>query len=87
MPKPKPSPTTPLGPVQFIDGRGLELINFIDRYNTPCSLQQSSLLDPSIWLGVDRQDGPYMHLDLKQVKALIAVLETWAKCGSFTEDK
>ncbi len=53
----------------------------------------------AIWLGVDRQadakhDGMFdaanmtrMHLDRKQVQSLVAVLETWLKCGSFAEDK
>ena len=97
---------TPLGPVAKTQ-RGFELIMFVDRYETPCSLQQSSIFDDAhaeqpgataIWLGVDRQtsarDGMFdaanqtrMHIDLKQAKALVAVLETWIKCGSFTEDK
>lgn len=50
----------------------------------------------AVWLGVDRQDGTHdgvfdeanqtrMHLDLKQVKALIAVLEMWVQTGKFAE--
>lgn len=52
----------------------------------------------AVWLGVDRQEGPHdgvfdlanqtrMHLDLKQVKSLIAVLEMWVEFGSFTDAK
>jgi hypothetical protein len=52
----------------------------------------------AVWLGIDRQteprDGMFdsanltrMHLDRKGVQALVAVLETWLKCGSFAEDK
>jgi len=52
----------------------------------------------AVWLGVDRQetahDGMFdaanqtrMHLDIGQARSLVAVLETWIKCGSFTEDK
>ena len=97
---------TPLGPVTDTN-RHFELILFRDRYETPCSLQQSSIFDDehanqpgatAVWLGVDRQtnrrDGMFdaanqtrMHLDRKQVQSLVAVLETWLKCGSFTEDK
>jgi len=51
----------------------------------------------AIWLGVDRQtnrrDGIFdesnttrMHLDLKQVEALVAVLEQWVQTGSFSDD-
>src|ERR1700689_1423192 len=50
----------------------------------------------AVWLGVDRQDGPHdgmfdaanqtrMHLDLKQAKALNAVLEQWIASGSFVD--
>jgi len=50
----------------------------------------------AVWLGVDRQQGQHdglfdqanqtrMHLDLKQVKALIAVLEMWVETGKFAE--
>ena len=94
---------TPLGKVTKTE-RGFEIIKFKDRYDTPCSLQQSSLADrePSgasaIWLGVERQDrrlkrkhdsmflanATRMHIDLKQAKALVAVLEMWTECGSFT---
>ena len=92
---------TPLGKMAKTN-RGFEIITFPDRYETPCSLQQSSLADfqepgtSAVWLGVDRQDGVHdgvfdaanqtrMHLDLKQVKALIAVLEMWVASGSFVE--
>jgi hypothetical protein len=92
---------TPLGKVQETE-RQFDLILFKDRYDTPCSLQQSSIADfnppgsSAVWLGVDRQgeahDGMFdaanqtrMHLDLKQVKSLIAVLETWVQTGRFAE--
>lgn len=97
---------TPLGKVTETT-RHFEVILFKDRYESPCSLQQSSIFDDehanhpgatAIWLGIDRQDTTHdgmfdaanqtrMHLDRKQVQALIAVLETWLKVGSFTEDK
>jgi hypothetical protein len=90
---------TPLGPITETQ-RHFELISFKDRYDTPCSLQQSSLAEynppgsSAIWLGIDRQetlhDGMFdaanrtrMHLDLAQVKALVAVLEQWIASGSF----
>jgi hypothetical protein len=54
---------TPLGNVELTK-REFEVITFKDRYETPCSLQQSSICDDThadqpgataIWLGVDRQ--------------------------------
>ena len=37
--------------------RGFEIIEFIDKYDTKCSLQKSSLaLEEAIWLGVDDAD-------------------------------
>jgi len=92
---------TPLGKVDYTK-RQFQIIRFKDRYDTPCSLQQSSLADynppgsSAIWLGIDRQDSPHdgmfdaanqtrMHLDLKQAKALVAVLEQWIASGSFGE--
>ena len=92
---------TPLGNVELTH-RQFEIIQFKDRYDTPCSLQQSSIADytepgvSAVWLGIDRQPGKHdgvfdtanqtrMHLDLKQVKALIAVLEMWVENGHFTD--
>ena len=92
---------TPLGIIEFTR-RNFRMIRFRDRYDIPCSLQQSSIADyeppgsSAVWLGVDRQkeqhDGIFdeanqtrMHLDLGQVKALIAVLEMWVQTGDFAE--
>ena len=36
--------------------RGFSLSNFEDSYGNKCSLQQSSNIDPHIWLGVDNPD-------------------------------
>ena len=66
--------------------RGFELIEFLDCYDKPCSLQQSSLAiyqDPgtsAIWLG---QGDDRMHLKEDQVKALITHLQRWLDNGSF----
>ncbi len=83
---------TPLGRIQETD-RNFEIIRFKDKYSNPCSLQQSSLAEYSqpgtsaVWLGVDlpTETTVRMHLDLKQVKALIAVLEFWTEHGKFGE--
>ena len=69
--------------------RGFAFKEFKDRNGAKCSLQESSLVDPSIWLGVNtKQDEkfkeefkiiPYtrMHLSYKQVKMLVADLQNW----------
>jgi hypothetical protein len=93
---------TPLGDVTETT-RHFQIIKFKDRYDTPCSLQQSSIAEDykqpgstAVWLGVDRQSGRHdgifdaanqtrMHIDLKQAKALVAVLEQWIETGSFVD--
>lgn len=86
---------TPLGKIETTS-RGFEIIKFKDRYNVDCSLQQSSMFDDehvdqpgasAIWLGVDEgvNRDLRMHIDLKQAKALVAVLEMWIQFGSFTD--
>jgi len=81
------SKQTPLGEIKHT-ARNFEIINFKDRYHTSCSLQQSSLAESeqpgasAVWLGVD---DARMHIDLKQAKALVAVLEMWIETGRFAE--
>lgn len=74
--------------------RGFELIEFVDLYDEPCSLQQSSLASmPAVWLGCDNNTkpdhvtgevvSPRMHLNHGRVKALIRHLQSWLDTGSF----
>ena len=48
----------PLGPVERTE-RGFEIVKFRDRYDTPCSLQMSSLADSeapgtsAVWIGTE----------------------------------
>lgn len=88
---------TPLGKIETTS-RGFEIIRFKDRYSVECSLQQSSMFDDehadqlgasAIWLGVDEGANRdlRMHIDLKQAKALVAVLEMWIQFGSFTDNQ
>ncbi len=67
--------------------RGFRFIDFVDAYESACSLQESSLADvAAIWFGVDR---PFsntvgcvrMHLTQRQVKDLLPVLQFFAKEG------
>ncbi len=64
--------------------RGFQYVEFLDRDNESCSLQQSSLadFDPSgtsaVWLGAEECR---MHLDLDRVKKLIQHLQKWVDDG------
>lgn len=81
-----------LGKVQRTS-RGFELIEFKDLYGYDCSLQASSLADKSaLWLGCEHESihsvtgeqiGARMHLDRKQVAALINHLANWLDKKSF----
>lgn len=69
--------------------RGFQLIEFKDRYNQDCSLQQSSLADAeppgssAIWFGTDESR---MHLNYDLLIDLMPLLQNWLNHGSF-EDK
>lgn len=84
----------PLGPVGRT-GRGFELLAFHDHYDTPCTLQQSSLAEyeqpgsSAIWLGVDtgKQDERRMHLDKPRVEALVQHLQHWLDTGYLDLDR
>ncbi len=60
-------------------GNGFEIIEFDDKYDKECSLQQSSLAEfetpgtSAIWLGINGSSSR-MHLDLEQTKELVEVL-------------
>lgn len=89
-------PVEPLGPMTDA-GRGLKLIEFKDKYGKGCSLQQSSLAEDqeygrsAVWLGCNenhpphlgREMSPRMHLDRKQVRALVKHLRRWLKDNTF----
>lgn len=75
-----------LGEIGHTD-RGFERIEFYDRNDQLCSLQQSSAAiedgppgSSALWLGID---GERMHLDREQVAALVAHLSAWLQTGSF----
>lgn len=78
------SETKPLGEIKKTE-RGFELIQFVDRYGEPCTLQQSSLADfeppgsSAVWLG---QGQDRMHLDIERVRSLVTHLAAWLETGS-----
>ena len=78
--------------------RGFGLINFTDRYQQECSLQDSSLAtEAAIWLGVDNTGpeltgptgqrnepvGARMHLTQTMVKQLLPFLTKFAQTGEY----
>ena len=70
--------------------RGFQVIQFLDRSEGLCSLQQSSATDfeyadrpgySAIWIG---REFSRAHLDREQVKWIIEYLQKWIETGSFT---
>lgn len=63
-------------------GRGFQLIEFKDRSDVPCSLQQSSLAEytkpgiSAVWLGVDDPSPKVLHGDAHKLG-----IKTDAACG------
>ena len=59
--------------------RGFNIDEFQDRYDIPCSLQESSLAtEDCIWLGAN---GNRMHLTKDHVKKLLPYLQTFVETG------
>lgn len=70
--------------------RGFARAEFIDRYGSKCSIQESSLADEAaIWLGVDRDfnelnaasGGHRMHLTQGHVRELLPLLQRFVETG------
>ena len=65
-------------------GRGFRFATFKDRYGESCSIQESSSVVPSLWLGADENR---MHLSQKMVKDLLPLLTHFAEHGVLPERK
>lgn len=68
--------------------RGFRVVRFFDRYNFPCSLQESSLAtEHAVWLGIDTENDPSnrMHLTLEQVEMLLPYLQHFVQSGRIGE--
>lgn len=59
-------------------GRGFRVVTFKDRYEQPCSIQESSSVTPSLWFGIDSDR---MHLSQQMVRDLLPLLEYFAEHG------
>lgn len=66
--------------------RGFQIINFKDRYDQPCTLQQSSLAEcdmpgsSAIWFGSGENR---MHLHKELLDNILPHLISWSSTGSF----
>jgi len=72
--------------------RGFARIDFIDRYNAKCSIQDSSIAtEDCIWLGCnegEHADGSCcarMHLTQEHVRQLLPVLQRFLDTGTIME--
>lgn len=68
--------------------RGFLLGKFRDRYDAECSIQESSLVEPCLWLGVDapRVSGQSrMHLTQEMAGALWPMLKWFAERGDLRD--
>lgn len=70
------------------DVRGFLYAKFLDRYNAPCSIQESSLAtEPALWLGCDTGTHHLgrcmarMHLTQAQVAELMPLLQYFIENG------
>jgi hypothetical protein len=73
-------------PVYSRNERGFEVVEWLDYYNRPCSLQQSSIalfgkpVSGAIWFGIEPDR---MHLDTNRVIWLVSELTHWLIHGGF----
>jgi len=56
--------------------RGFGLVKFTDAYDKPCSVQESSLCSPHLWLGTDNPQPMVLHSDAHKLG-----IKTAATCG------
>ena len=64
--------------------RAFRLALFKDRCGVVCSIQESSSVVPSLWLGVDSNR---MHLSQEMVKALLPLLTHFTEHGVLPEPR
>ena len=62
--------------------RGFSRGEFWDRYNRPCSIQESSLAtEQCIWLGCDEGNSVRMHLTQAMAAELIPLMQHFVETG------
>lgn len=67
-----------------LSDRGFNILAFNDAYGEECSLQESSSVEPSIWLGIDKNR---MHLRQHQVKELLPYLQYFVEHGELPDSR
>ncbi len=79
----------------IMTNRGFVRIEFVDKYGSECSLQESSLAFIScVWLGVHKNSPHYnddgttsrMHLTQDMVKELLPLLEHFVETGYLPQE-
>ncbi len=71
--------------------RGFNRGEFVDRYDSKCSIQESSLAtEAAIWFGVDvdfKGNEARMHLTQEQVQDLLPLLQEFVQTGGLPRPK
>lgn len=61
--------------------RGFELHHFLDDYNAECSIQESSSIEPHIWLGISKPQLSIMYKDKDKLVGLDKVQPDNPECN------
>ena len=61
--------------------RGFELKHFVDDYGVDCSIQESSSVEPRIWLGVHDPDIRVMYKDRNKLSEINKVKKNYPECN------
>jgi predicted homoserine dehydrogenase-like protein len=64
--------------IKQVENQPRKYAEFIDGWKQPCSIVESSAVEPSVWLGVEEKQ---MHLTVQNVRDLLPLLETFVKTG------
>lgn len=63
--------------------RGFELQHFTDDYSVNCSIQESSAIEPHIWLGIDDPRLSIMYKDRDKLIGIDKVEKDHPECNEF----
>ena len=61
--------------------RGFKLFEFDDDYNKKCSLQESSSVEPHIWLGIDKPELRIMFKDSEMLG--LGLKKNYPECNEY----
>lgn len=63
--------------------RGFELNHFTDDYGIDCSIQESSAVEPHIWLGVHNPDIRIMYKDRDKLLDINKLKKDYPECNEY----